>query len=88
WLLLSWSSSQIIDRVVLYDRPNESDHITGGVLTLSDGSTVEVPALNNDGSATVVAFPARATTSLLFTVTAVSDSTRNVGLAEIETSNG
>ncbi|MFG3398516.1 DUF7402 domain-containing protein [Streptomyces parvus] len=88
WLLLSWSSPQTIDRVQLHDRPNESDQITGGILTFSDGSTVVVPELNNDGSATIVTFPARVTTSLQFTVTSVSDSSRNVGLAEIETYNG
>ena len=88
WLLLTWASAQTIDRVVLYDRPNASDNVTGGVLTFSDGSTVPVPALANDGSATVVSFTARVTTSLQFTVNAVSPNTRNVGLAEIEATNG
>ncbi len=84
WLNLAWSSPQTINEVILYDRPNLSDQVTGGTLTFSDGSTVNVPALNNDGSATTVTFPAKTTTSLLFTVTSVSSTTQNVGLAEIQ----
>ena len=88
WLKLTWGSAQTIDKVVLYDRPNTDDQVTGGTLTFSDGSTVNVPALNNDGSATTVTFPARATTSVLFTVTSVSSTTFNVGLAEIQVYTG
>jgi LmbE family N-acetylglucosaminyl deacetylase len=84
WLKLTWSSPQTINKVVLYDRPNADDQVTGGTLTFSDGSTVNIPSLNNDGSATTVTFPATITTSLLFTVTSVSSTTQNVGLAEIE----
>ena len=73
-----------LNRVVLYDRPNSSDQITGGTLTFSDGTTVPVPALDNAGKATTVSFPARATTSLRLTVTTVSGTTRNVGLAELQ----
>ena len=84
WLNLAWTSPQTINQVVLYDRPNPNDQVTGGTLTFSDGSTVNVPTLNNDGSATTVTFPAKTTTSLLFTVTSVSSSTQNVGLSEIQ----
>ncbi|MCL2515528.1 MAG: hypothetical protein FWF16_06225, partial [Microbacteriaceae bacterium] len=88
WLNLSWSTPQTIDRVYLYDRPNLYDQITGATLTFSDGSTVTVPALDNGGAATIVTFPARATTSLTLTVTGVSATTQNVGLAEIEAYDG
>ena len=40
--------------------------------------------LDPTGAATTVDFPARSTTSVRFTVTGVSSSTLNVGLAEIE----
>ena len=80
WLKLTWTSSQTINDVVLYDRPNTNDQVTGGTLTFSDGSTVTVPALNNTGSATTVTFPTKITTSVLFTVTSVSSTTQNVGL--------
>jgi len=88
WLSLSWSSVQTLDRVYLYDRPNGTDQVTGGVLKFSDGSTVTVPSLNNDGSATVVTFAARSVSSVLFTVSSVSSGTQNVGLAEIEAYHG
>ncbi|SHJ87238.1 GlcNAc-PI de-N-acetylase, partial [Tessaracoccus bendigoensis DSM 12906] len=52
WLQLHWDTPQTIDRVYLYDRPNNADHITGATLTFSDNTTIPVPALNNDGSAT------------------------------------
>ena len=84
WLKLTWTGAYTINKVVLYDRPNLGDQITGATLTFSDGSTVPVPALNNDGSATVVTFPAKTTTSLLMTVTAVSSSTQSVGLSEVQ----
>ena len=84
WLKLTWTSPQTINQVVLYDRPNTDDQATGGTLTFSDGSTVNVPALNNNGSATTITFPAKTTTSVLFTVTSVSPTTQNVGLAEIQ----
>ena len=85
WLKLTWSNAQTIHKVVLYDRPNLSDQITGGTLTFSDGTTVNVPSLNNDGTATTITLPnAVTTTSLLLTVTSVSSTTQNVGLSEIQ----
>lgn len=82
-LTLTWPTAVTTDQVVLHDRPNGSDQVTAGTLTFSDGSTVDVPALADDGSATTVSFPSRSTTSVRFTVTGVSASTGNVGLAEI-----
>ncbi|MBB4738514.1 hypothetical protein BJY16_001973 [Actinoplanes octamycinicus] len=84
WLRLDWKSPQTVDRVVLHDRPNANDQITGGTLKFSDGSTVSVPALPNNGSGYTVSFSKRTTTSLTFTVTGVSSTTKNVGLAEIQ----
>ena len=56
--------------------------VTGGTLTFSDGSVVQVPSLNNDGTASYINIsPARNTTTILFTVTSVSASTGNVGLS-------
>lgn len=87
WLQLKWASAVQVDRVVLYDRPNTSDQITGATLMFSDGSSVSVPALSNDGTATWVTFPQRATDSVRLTVTTVSGTTQNVGLAELEVWN-
>jgi LmbE family N-acetylglucosaminyl deacetylase len=86
WLDLTWNGPVTIDHVVLHDRPNGDDDITAGTLTFSDGSSVAVGALDPGGAATTVNFPARTVTSLRFTVSAVSDATRNTGLSEIEVS--
>src|SRR5262249_48936706 len=56
----------------------------GGTLTFSDGTRVSVGALDNAGAATTVTFTPRSITSVTFTVTAVSATTENIGLAEIE----
>ena len=84
WLKLTWSSPQTLDTIVLYDRPNLSDQITAGTIQFSDGTSVPVPPLANDGSAVTLSFAARTVTSLQLNITAVSASTRNVGLAEIQ----
>jgi LmbE family N-acetylglucosaminyl deacetylase len=81
WLRLTWSAPVTTTQVVLYDRPNPTDNVTSATLSFSDGSTVPVPALPNDGSPQAVSFSSRAVTWVQFTVnTAVG---QNIGLAEI-----
>jgi hypothetical protein len=82
WITLTWSTPQTISRIVLHDRINTDDRITGGTLTFSDGSTLAVSALPNDGSAYTLNFPAKTVTSVTLQVTAARGS--NVGLAEFE----
>ena len=84
WLNLSWSSPYSVTQVVLYDRPNLDDQITGATLAFSDGSSITVGPLNNNGTATTVSFPARVITGLRMTVTGVSSSTLSAGLSEIQ----
>jgi LmbE family N-acetylglucosaminyl deacetylase len=84
WLQLTWASAVELNGVVLYDRPNEYDQVTGATLTFSDGSTVSVPSLDNAGGARTVTFPARSTSSLRITVTSVAAYTSNAGLAEVQ----
>ena len=84
WLTLTWSGPQTFDTIVLYDRPNLSDQITAGNIQFSDGSSIPVPTLNNDGTAVTLTFPAKTVTSLQLNITAVSASTQNVGLSEIQ----
>jgi LmbE family N-acetylglucosaminyl deacetylase len=84
FLDLAFPSAVTLNRVVLYDRPNADDQITAGTLTFSDGTTESVPSLNNAGQGTVIDFAARSTTSLRLNVTAVSGTTINVGLAELQ----
>jgi hypothetical protein len=83
-ITLTWSSAKAVSSVTLYDRPNADDQITGGTLTFSDGTTVAVPSLANAGTATTITFSTRSTTSIRLTVSAVSSTTKNVGLAEFE----
>ena len=84
-LTLKWTKSNVLDHVILYDRPNANDQITAGKLTFSDGSTVNFGALPNAGATgLVVSFPPHATTSLKMTVSSVSSTTLNVGLSEIQ----
>ncbi len=40
WIQLNWSTSSNVSEIVLFDRPNAQDHIRGGTLTFSDGSSV------------------------------------------------
>lgn len=84
WIEAKWAGPHEINKVVLYDRPNAVDNITGGTLRFSDGSTVAVGMLPPDGSAKVVTFPARQVTSMRFTVGSVSPSTKSVGLSELQ----
>jgi uncharacterized repeat protein (TIGR02543 family) len=84
WLTLSWPAPYSVNQVVLYDRPSSSENITSATITFSDGSSIVVGPLNNNGTATTYMFPARVITGLTMTVTGVSSSTVNIGLAEIQ----
>jgi len=81
WINLAWPTPVTVTQVVLYDRPNLTDNVTSGTLSFSDGSTVNVGALPNDGSPLSVTIPARTVTSLKFTITSAVG--QNIGLAEI-----
>jgi hypothetical protein len=84
WIKLTWSAFYLVDKIVLYDRPNSNDRVTGGTLTFSDGSSLTVTSLSNNGTAKTVTFTPRNVNSVTFTITSVSAATQNVGLAEIE----
>jgi hypothetical protein len=84
WLQLTWSVDQNINRIRLYDRPNTSDHITAATLLFSDGSSVAVGALPNNGALLEVTFAARTVRWVRLRVDAAAASTGRVGLAEIQ----
>ncbi|MCU1366992.1 MAG: putative N-acetylglucosaminyl phosphatidylinositol deacetylase [Ilumatobacteraceae bacterium] len=84
WAQLTWTSAQTLTRVVLHDRPNSVEHVTGATITFSDGTVVQTGPLNNDGTGTTVTFPAEATTTIKVTVTSIDAGGLNVGLSEIE----
>lgn len=82
WYKLTWPYGITVNQVVLYDRPNPNDQITGGTLRFDNGLIIQTGSLVNDGSATNISIPGINTTSIFFTVTSVSGSTGNVGLSE------
>ena len=84
WIDAKWLTPTVINRVVLFDRPNSSDNVRSGFITFSDGSRVEVGAINNDGLPLDIAFPARSATGLRFTITSTSTTTANIGLSELQ----
>jgi LmbE family N-acetylglucosaminyl deacetylase len=85
WIQLDFPTPTTVNGVVLVDRPNLVDQVTGGTLVFSDGSTVSTGALANNGSPVTIGFPARTTTSIRLIITSVSPTTQNIGLAEFET---
>jgi LmbE family N-acetylglucosaminyl deacetylase len=81
WIKLTWTLPVTTSQVVLYDRPNLTDNITSGTLSFSDGSTVPVGALPNNGSPLAVSFTSKTVTSMTFTVNTAAG--QNIGFAEI-----
>lgn len=84
WIELTFPSPTPLDAVTLFDRPNLDDQVTGATLEFSDGSSVPVPALPNNGSGLTIRFPVRTVTSVRMKITSVSTTTTEVGLAEFE----
>jgi LmbE family N-acetylglucosaminyl deacetylase len=84
WLNLAWQAPQTLTSISLYDRPNSSDQITAFSLSFSDGSVIPVGALPNDGSPLTVTFASKTVSSVRLNITAVSSTTTNIGVAEIE----
>lgn len=83
-LELRWDKPQKVSRLLLFDRPNGVDQVTGAQIYFSDGSTIDVKALPNDGKEPAeIKFSPREVTSLVFEVTKVKPGTENAGLAEI-----
>ncbi len=83
WINLEFEKVEKISKVLLYDRPNSKDQILGGKLVFDDGSEVEVGKLPNNGRPLEVQVD-KESRNVRFVVTSVSESTENVGLAEIE----
>lgn len=84
WVQITLPEPRRVTTVVLADRPNLDDQVTSARLELSDGTTIDVGPLPNNGSAVTVEIPPRATTTVRVVITGVSTTTRDVGLAELE----
>jgi len=90
WIRLSWDKPQQITRIVLVDRPNTLDQVTGGIITFSDGSKIEVRKVLPDRAekGLEISFPRKTITWLKFTVTSVKPKSPNIGLSEIAVFGG
>lgn len=84
WIALTFPSPTRLDGVTLFDRPNADDQITAATLEFSDGSSVPVSTLPNNGSGFTIRFPVRTVTSVRLVINSVSATTTAVGLAEFE----
>lgn len=85
WIKLSWSQPQRVNKVRLYDRTALQDQVVAGTLSFSDGSTLAVGRLQNDGQAgTLLAFPARTVEWVTFTIDKVRPGTIKAGLGAFE----
>lgn len=81
---LSWRAPQTIDRVWLFDRPNNLDQITSGLLVFSDGKTIKTGALPDDATQGLeVTFAPKTVTWLAFLVTGAKPGSPNIGLSEV-----
>ncbi|HVK22740.1 MAG TPA: glycoside hydrolase domain-containing protein [Actinokineospora sp.] len=82
WIKLTWRTARRISKVVLSDRRDSTANVNSGVLTFSDGTTVNVTSIPTDGTNRVVTFTSRLVTSVRFDATGGTGT--NVGLNEIE----
>ena len=82
WIRLEWSSRVTVDKIKLSNRPIASSHITEGNLTFSDGSSIRVKDLKNDGTLKTIKFPKKHITWVKFRATQATGT--NNGLSEIE----
>ncbi len=84
FLRLTWAKEEKVKKVWIFDRPHLKDQVISGLLVFSDGSTIKVSKLPNDGkSCKEIVFPVKKITWMSFIIDQVSSSTQNTGLAEI-----
>jgi len=82
WIGFHWGAPQVVNKVVLLDRGNLVDHARNAVLSFSDGSSVNVSDIPNNGQAKMVSFAPRSASWMNLQV--ANGSGANVGFAEIQ----
>ncbi len=82
WIELRWERAYTVNRIVLFDRPSLKEHIAGGRLIFSDGSTVYVNQIPNNGEGKAVTFEPKTIEWVKFEATDGTGS--DLGLSEIE----
>ncbi|RYX80831.1 DUF5110 domain-containing protein [bacterium] len=81
---LTWKTPQSINRIALYDRPNTNDNLLRSQLTFSDGTTIQVGPLPNDGDLPAeVRFPAKTIEWVEWKALEMTPSSEHAGLSEI-----
>src|SRR5690606_6484757 len=82
WIQLDWEQPQYVNRIVLFDRPSKKDHIAGGKLLFSDGTTILVNQIPNDGTGKEIVFEKKEVKWLRFMTT--DGKGKDLGFSEIE----
>jgi len=82
WVQLDWEETQLIDKIIFYDRVNPESHLAGGTLKFSDGTELSVNLIKNDGKASVVIFQPKEVKWVRFVAT--DGFGKNLGFSEIE----
>ncbi len=82
WIRMEWEKPVHINKVIIYDRPAADCQTAGGRLTFSDGSTIAVNCIPDNGAPKVVEFESRETKWIEFQVT--DGEGKQLGLSEIE----
>lgn len=82
WIQLTWKDTKVVNRIVLYDRPNLKEYTASGKLLFSDGSVVWVDQINNNGTAKSITFSPKKIKWVKFIVT--DGDGKDLGLSEME----
>jgi LmbE family N-acetylglucosaminyl deacetylase len=82
WVKLTWADKIKSDHIVLYDRPNLKDHILQATLSFSDGTSISVDALPNNGSPYNIKFPLKIFSWVKLTINKCDGD--SIGLSEFE----
>ena len=81
---LTWKTPQKINRLSLFDRPNLNDNVTSSQVTFSDGTTLTLGALPNDGITPYeLNFPEKTVEWIEWKALALTPQSENAGLSEI-----
>lgn len=82
WIQLDWDEEIYTNKVVIYDRPDEKSHIAAGTLHFSDGTSLRVRTIPNNGAPKVVEFDTKKIKWVRFQAT--DGAGMQLGLSEIE----
>lgn len=82
WIQLDWDNEVYVNKIILYDRADESSHTAAGTLLFSDGSSITVNTIPNSGAPKVVEFETKKINWVRFRAT--DGEGMNLGLSEIE----